>query len=498
MLTHVRFVFMLVLVLGFTAISTSAQEKSAPPTGEAKVSTTQHTGRFNSQTINYTATAGETTVTDADGKPVASIFSVAYTKNNAGDPATRPVVFIYNGGPGSAALWLHMGAFGPKRLDWPDNPEDDGAPPYTLVDNTGTILDVADLVFIDPVGTGYSQPLGEHAGSEFWGITEDARSIAAFIRQWITDNQRWASPKYLAGESYGTVRSSAVADQLNRPYNNVALNGVILIASLQSLLDVRPNVDNDRPYAVYLPTYAAAAWYHGKAGQGKTLQDFVDEARDFVFNNYVEALYKGNKLDADAYDAIVQQLAYFTGLSEKYIRQTNLRIDPRRFMKELLRDEGLAVGRLDARFTGKDFDDAGEQPDADPSSYGIDAAFTAVYNDYMQRTLNVSMDRPYETLSFSVNQRWNYTAENNPTIVSVADYLGQAMRQNQDLRILVASGYYDLATPFFMSENSFIRAGNVPDRISYTYYESGHMMYIHAPSRVKFLQDIRAFIEAGG
>lgn len=474
------------------------KEEAAQPLPEPKVSVTRHTGRFNGETVRYTATAGETYVNDEQGKPVASIFSVAYTRDGVSDPASRPVVFLFNGGPGSAALWLHMGAFGPKRVVLPSDARDDGAAPYTIEDNPLTILDVADIVFIDPVGTGYSRALGEKKDKDFWGITQDAKSVADFIRTWITENQRWNSPKYVGGESYGTVRTSAVVNELEGGINDVALNGVILISALQAYWDLVAVPGNDWPLVNFLPTYAATAVYHGKVEIGeRPLADFLEEVRDFAIEDYLPALYLGDRLDEERRAYIRSQLAAYTGLSEDYIENANLRVSPARFQKELLRDRELTVGRLDARFTGRDYDAAGETPDFDPSFYGIDASYTAAVNDYLGRELGVKFDRQYEILSFKVNSEWDARIEGSDFIYGVGQYLGRATRENSDFRIWVASGYYDMATPFFGIENALSTVGVVPERVDYTYYEAGHMMYIHQPSIEALLAHARAFIEAG-
>ncbi|MFQ5534610.1 MAG: S10 family peptidase [Sphingomonadales bacterium] len=494
----------LLLLAAQPAASAEQDNKGAQAASSTKplVFVTRHSGRFNGQTVKYTATAGETYLKDSDGKPTASIFSVAYVRDGVSDPTRRPVVFIFNGGPGSASLWLHMGAFGPRRVDAPpSNAEDDGAPPFPIVDNRASILDIADLVFIDPVGTGFSHALGEKDGKDFWGITEDARSVSQFIRRWITTNKRWNSPKYLAGESYGTFRAAAVTHELEGGLNDVALNGIILISTVLDLTgsDTRPG--NEAPYVSFLPTYAATAWYHNKvADRPETVEAFIEEARQFALNDYAVALLKGSRLDGETRAAIIARLARFTGLSETYIDRANLRVSPARFQKELLRDQGKTVGRLDGRFTGIDYDDAGERPDADPSFYAIDGAYTGAVNHYLATELNVEMDRQFEPLSFAVNRGWNWNIDGDrgrPSYINVAPYVGTAMRQNKHFRVLVASGYYDFATPFFGAENSMARNGIMPERVTMTYYPAGHMMYVHAPSLKQLNADVRAFIEAG-
>jgi carboxypeptidase C (cathepsin A) len=467
---------------------------------EPQVFVTRHQGTFNGQTVRYTATAGETYLRDDEGEPTAAVFSIAYVEEGVEDPTTRPVTFLWNGGPGSSSVWLHMGAFGPKRVVVPSDGEDDGAPPYRLVDNPYTPLDVTDIVMVDPVGTGFSRPLGEHEGKEFWGVSEDAQSVAQFIRQWLSDNGRWASPKYIGGESYGTTRSAAVARELSERQGTVALNGIILISAVMDFYTSGFQTGNELGYVTYLPTMAATAWYHGKVEpRPESVDAFVAEARQFAVEEYLPALFAGNALEEERRDRIRERLSYFTGISEDYFRRSDLRITDQRFYKELLRDEGLVVGRLDGRYTGEDLDDAGETPEDDPSMYGIDGAYTAAINAYLARDLGVTLDRPYNIFG-NVFRDWNWEVREQgfrAFNLNVAPYIGTAMRQNDDLRVLVAAGYYDFATPFFDAELSFRRNGIVPERIEFTYYEAGHMMYVHEPSLERFLGDVREFIAGG-
>jgi carboxypeptidase C (cathepsin A) len=467
---------------------------------EPRVFVSHHEGRFNGTTVRYTATAGETYLEDEKGEPTASIFSIAYTMDGVEDPATRPVTFLWNGGPGSASVWLHMGAFGPKRVVVPSDGEDDGAPPYRMVDNPFTPLDATDIVFVDPVGTGFSRALGAHEGKEFWGVTEDARSVAQLIRRWLTDNGRWASPKYIGGESYGTTRSAAVARELSEREGNVSLNGIILISTVMDFYTSGFATGNELGYVTYLPTMAATAWYHGKVEpRPESVADFVDEARRFAVDEYLPALFEGNALAPDRRAHIRERLAHFTGISEAYFDKSDLRITDRRFYKELLREEGLVVGRLDGRYTGEDLDDAGETPEADPAMYGIDGAYTAAINAYLASELGVTMDRPYHIFG-NVFRDWSWQVEENgfrAFNLNVAPYIGTAMRRNDDLRVMVAAGYYDFATPLFDAELSFRRNGVVPERVQFHYYEAGHMMYVHGPSLERLLGDVREFVAAG-
>lgn len=484
--------------MGGTERGEDKGEATSRPTPEPRRFITHHEGRFGGEAVRYTATAGETYLRDDDGRPTASIFSVAYVAEGAADPASRPVTFLWNGGPGSSSVWLHMGAFGPKRVVVPGDAADDGAPPFRLTENPHTVLDATDLVFVDPVGTGYSRPLGEHEGEAFWGVEEDARSVAAFIRRWLTDNGRWASPKYIGGESYGTTRAAAVARELSGRAGRVDLNGLILISAVMDFYTSSFQTGNELGYVTFLPTMAATAWYHGEVTpRPESLEDFLAEARTFAVEEYLPALFAGTTLDPERRQRIRERLAYFTGIDEAYFDRSRLRITDRRFYKELLRDEGLVVGRLDGRYTGRDLDSAGETPEADPSFYGIDGAYTAAVNSYLTGELEVAMDRPYRVMG-EVFREWSWEVEDNgfrAFNLNVAPWIGTAMRQNRDLRVLVAAGYYDFATPFFDAELSFQRNGVVPERIDFAYFEAGHMMYVHPDSLERLTATVREFVE---
>jgi len=452
--------------------------------------------------IKYIATASETYLTNKTGDSVASIWSVAYTKDNVANTSKRPVTFIFNGGPGSASIWLHMGLFGPQlvKVD-SDAKKDDGAAPFDLVANKNGILDLTDLVFIDPVGTGYSRVIGKGKVKDYWGLMEDARSVAKFMRQWITKNKRWNSPKYIAGESYGTTRAAAVANVLEGGGQNMALNGIILISQALDYEGSTSIHNNITSYLTYLPSMATTAWYHKKAGQGKTLEAFVEEARNFTYNTYAPALYKGSLLSASEKNSIADKLSYFIGLDKAYILKSNNRILMHRFQKKLLADNGLAIGRLDGRFMGDEADDVSEGPNlGDPASYQISSAYTAALNEYFASTLNVTMDRPYLT-SGQIGGKWRWKPVPDgqywePMPVNTADLLGKTMRRNTEMKVMVASGYFDLICPFFDAEYTFSRHGIVRERVSMKYYEAGHMMYVHHPDLVKLTNDIRDFFKS--
>jgi len=470
------------------------------PIPEPKVFITKHQVNNGGKTIAYTATAKETYLKDDKDEPVASIWSVSYTQDNS-NPISRPVTFVFNGGPGSASVWLHFGMFGPQLVKVSSNAtEDDGAAPYKLIKNDKGLLDLTDLVFIDPVGTGYSRVIGKGKEEDYWGLVEDANSVAKFMRQWITDNNRWYSPKYIAGESFGTTRAVAVANVLEGNGQNMALNGLILISQALDYEGSTSIPGNITSFITYLPSMAATAWYHKKAGQGKTLEDFVQECRDFTYNTYAPALYKGNLLSETEKNNVADKLSYFIGLPKPYILKSNLRILMHRFQKQLLYNEGLALGRLDGRFLGDEGDKVSEGPHlGDASDYQIDGAFTATLNYYYANELNVKMDRPYLTGNDEIGNKWRWRPVPDgsywePMPVNVADQLGETMRRNTAMKVMVASGYYDLICPFFDTEYTFSRHDIVRERVELKYYEAGHMMYLHEPDFLRLNQDIRVFL----
>jgi carboxypeptidase C (cathepsin A) len=414
-----------------------------------------------------------------------------------GGGAGDRVFFLFNGGPGSGSVWLQMGAFGPKRVAIPSDARDDGAPPYPLLDNPGSLLDVTDMVFIDPPGTGFSHLIGKADPKNYYGVTQDAKLVAGVIRRWLNDNGRWSSPKYLGGESYGTTRSAAVANQLmNVTYNDVALNGIILISTVLDFAAGSDAPGNELSFITNLPSMAATALYHGKT-QGGSVEQFTEEARAFALGPYAAFLLKGQRATPEERSAMLPQLARFTGLSPSFLDRADLRVTPDRFYKELLRDRGLTVGRLDSRYTGRDYDNAGERVDNDPSFYGIDAGYTAAINSWARGPLGFRTDREYQSIG-NIGRDWDWRigGRDDNAYLNVAPYLGTAMRENSGLRLFVAQGYYDFATPFFAAEYSLSRTGMPQDRIEYRYYGSGHMMYVRDEDRAKLSSDVRSFIRA--
>lgn len=501
---------LLALCLALVAVPGFADEKAdkaeaakeKPEIPEAQAFASDHSLKLNGQTIKYKTVASETYLRDKKDEPTASIFSVAYVRDGVSDARQRPVTFVFNGGPGSASLWLHMGAFGPKQVITPSDARGVGAPPYTIRDNQNSLLDVTDMVFIDPVGTGYSRPLGDNDGKEFYGVNEDAESIAEFIRIWITENGRWNSPKYLAGESYGTTRAAALTEKLQGGWNGIGLNGVILISAILDFQNARFAPGNDSAHLAFFPSEAAIAWYHGKADRTKWNNDFtafVEDARNYATDTLAPALIRGNTLGATQEAAIATEMSTYLGVSSEWIRQAKLRIEPTRFRKELLRREGYSVGRFDGRYKGVDSEGTADSPENDPSGYGMDVAYVAAINDYLTRELKVNFTRPYKVLTGEPGSQWNWSMDEGgwPAYVNVTPWLGKGMRENPQMKVMLASGWYDLATPFFGAEMALFKNGVVLDRVEFDYYDAGHMMYLSEPEGAKLSNDVRAFIRAG-
>ncbi|MBM7070457.1 peptidase S10 [Shewanella sp. 202IG2-18] len=489
-------VSLFILVVSPVSFAHDKPEVKAPIASPVMV-TTEHSAKIHGKKIEYKAIAGGTILKNDKLEPVANLFSTTYLRTNIKNKSDRPVTFIFNGGPGSASLWLHMGLFGPKRVVIPANGINAGAAPYKIVNNQYSLLDISDLVFIDPVGTGVSHVVGKGKNENYWGLEQDAKSVAKFIKQWLTKNNRWNSPKYLAGESYGTTRAAAVTQELQGGWQGVALNGVTLLSTVLDFNQLRYQPGNNRPYISYLPSMAAAAFYHDKVSpQDKALglASFVEQARQFALNDYASALLQGSRLKANLRRNIITQLARFTGLKENYIDAVNLRISADRYEKELLRDQRKTIGRFDSRFLGKDYDAGGEYFDNDPSAYGLVGAFTAAYNNYLANDLNVKLKRPFVVISEKVNQQWQWKNATNPNQnVNVAPYIGKAQRENSQFKLFIGNGYFDFATPFLGTENTIADNGIDMKRVEMKYYKAGHMMYINQPSLIQLTKDLRAF-----
>ncbi len=469
--------------------------KKDPPKEE--LAETKHTVVVDGKEISYTATAGTFILKEDDGSPKASVFYVAYIKDGVDDVHKRPLTFSFNGGPGSSSVWLHLGVLGPRRVQM-DEEGNALPPPYRLVDNEHSLLDVTDLVFIDPVSTGYSRAAPGEEAKQFHGIEKDIESVGEFIRLCTTRFDRWSSPKFLIGESYGTTRAAGLSGYLQGRHG-LYLNGIMLLSSVLSFQTVNFAVGNDLPYILFLPTYTATAWYHKQLADDlqQDLRETLKEVEAFALGDYTLALMKGATLPDDEREQIVQKLVRYTGLSHQYIEQTNLRINIHRFVKELLREQRRTVGRLDSRFTGIDRDAAGEKNEYDPSYAAIQGTYTATLNDYVRTELEFESDLPYEILT-SLYESWDYSKYKNQ-YVNVAETLRGAMSVNSFLKVFVANGYYDLATPYFATEYTFNHLGLDPslqENISMAYYEAGHMMYVRKVSLGRLKKDLADFVRS--
>lgn len=481
---------------------TKAETKPEKIEAKDNLIETKHKISIGGKEIEYTVTTGTIVLKeetpdrekDFEGeKPKAEFFFIAYAKSSDAETAKRPVTFSFNGGPGSSSVWLHLGLLGPRRVVM----EYDGGlpkPPYQLTDNEFSLLNETDLVFIDPVSTGYSRPVEGSKAKEFHGFKKDIQSVGDFIRLYTSRYGRWLSPKFLIGESYGTTRAAALSGYLLERHG-LYLNGIMLISSVLNFQTLEFTPGNELPYALFLPSYAATAWYHRALRTRKPLEKLLAEVEQFAINEYAPALMKGQSLSSRERKNIVSKLAGFTGLSPEYIERSDLRIVDMRFFKELLRSRGRTVGRLDSRFIGIDRDTLGESIANDPSMTNIIGPYTATFNDYVRSELKFEKDIPYEVLNGQV-WPWSY-AEHENQFVYVAETLRQTMSVNPHMKVFVANGYYDLATPYFAAEYTFNHLGldeSLRDNIEMGYYEAGHMMYIHMPALEALKIDLANFI----
>ncbi len=495
---------------GTVAPAASADGVSRTPKDNLVV--THHEVTIQGRKIAYTATAGTMVLTHekvGEGekagqfegvKPRAEVFFIAYELDGVADKSSRPLTFSFNGGPGSSSVWMHLGLFGPKRVEL----DDDGhpsAPPYRLVPNGESLLDVTDLVFIDPVSTGYSRPVEGVKAKDFHSVDTDVESVGAFIRLYTGRYGRWRSPKFLAGESYGTTRAAGLAGHLQERHG-LYLNGLILVSAILEFSTARFGPSNDLPPLLFLPTYAATAHYHGRLEpelQALSVTKFLERVEEFTLKRYAPALLLGDRLAGEERAAVVAELARYTGLSEAYVESTDLRIDIFRFTKELLRSQGRTVGRIDSRYTGVDRDSAGERFEFDPSMSATQGPYTATLNDYVRGELGYQSDLPYEILA-NLYQSWSYKDVEN-RYLNVAETLRKAMSVNPFLKLHVANGYYDLATPYYATLHTFAHMGLTPEQrenVSMSFYEAGHMMYVHRASLLKMREELERFIGGAG
>jgi carboxypeptidase C (cathepsin A) len=479
--------------------STAKGDKAVPAAEELSV--THHSITINGQTLEYTATAGYLRINGKQGKPRADLFFVAYEKK--GDQKAkgkRPVTFAFNGGPGASSVFLHVGALGPRRILLKDEGKN-ASPPYQLVDNEYTWLNFTDLVFIDPMGTGYSRPCPEVDAKQFYSLKEDVQLVGDFIRLYITQCNRWASPKFIAGESYGGTRAAGLAGYLQDDLN-MDLNGLILISPALDFQTILFETGNDLPYPLFLPSYTAAAWYHKKlpeALQSSDLPKVLKEAEKWAVNEYNLALMKGSALSSSERDQVIEKLAYYTALPPDYINNHNLRLGQMDFIRELLRKEHQVIGLLDSRFEGIDPDPGREYGEYDPSLFLVSGPFGAVMNDYVRNELKYVNDLPYEVLNEDVNRSWNWVSSlhGGQGFTNVTGELRRAISKNKYLKVMVASGYYDLTTPYFMNAYTVNHLGldsSLQANITIFYYDVGHQIYVHLPSLKKLTGDASAFM----
>lgn len=472
-----------------------AQAQPSPSPEETPV-VTRHEIRSGSRVLRYTATTGMMPIKNREGETEARMFFMAYTLDDAGNRGRRPLTFAFNGGPGSASVWLHLGAIGPKRVRM----NADGsmpAPPYELVDNDQTWLAGSDLVFIDPVGTGYSRAARPELAQRFFGLAGDIESVGEFIRMYLTRYERWTSPLFLAGESYGTTRASALSEYLIQ--RGIAFNGILLISTIMNFETTNFAAGNDLPYALYLPSYAATAWYHKRLPsdlQSKTVQQVVAEAEQWAGSDYLVGLQKGNALNAQERQELITKLSRYTGLESRFVDNANLRVSLNLFRKELLRNEKRSIGRLDSRFKGYDANLATDSPDFDASETAIRPPYTSTFNNYVRSELGYKSDVEYYILGGGLTSPWNWGTNNNYVDTSVA--LRTALARNPYLKVFVAMGYYDMATPYFAAHYTLQHISLDPTllrNISTSYYEAGHMMYIDEKSLSKLRGDVEKFMQ---
>ncbi|HEV2388043.1 MAG TPA: hypothetical protein VGS20_12395 [Candidatus Acidoferrales bacterium] len=478
------------------------QQPPPPPPKEESV-VTEHSVRIGGQSVPYKATVGSILIKNDQGEATALIYYTAYTRTDVSNPSERPLSFLYNGGPGSSSIFVHMGAYGPRRIVTVDAAPTPPAP-FQIVDNQYSLLDKSDLVFIDPVGTGFSHAVGKSKDRDFWGVDEDVNSLAQFIYSYVSRNGRWNSPKFLIGESYGTFRSVALGNYL-QSHDDMYLNGIVLMSNVLDLNTISFHPGEDLPYILYLPSYAATAWYHKMLQNPPAdLPGFLQQAREFAQTTYAEALLKGDQIsDADK-DAVAKQISHFTGLSEDYVLKADLRVTLPQFMAELQRLRGLATGRLDSRYSGPLVDPLSEYGPYDPQSTAMEGAFAGAWNQYVREELKYNPQMEYHVSASGAGRFWDWKHAGGqgfgfPGAPNVERDLVQALVTNPHLQIEVENGYFDLATPFFETEYTMHHLGlpkNLQSHVQEKYYESGHMMYVHQASLAELKANVGSFIDA--
>ncbi len=471
-----------------------AVEKPIPENFSYK---TSHKGVFNGTKIDYNATVSNIILKNGKDDVYAEAVVTSYVKR--GGDRNRPVTFVFNGGPGSSSVWLHLGLMGPKRVIVPSDAKHAGNAPYKMEDNKHSPLDTTDIVMIDPIGTGYSRLAGKGEAKDVWGLAEDSRSVSDIMREWIRTNNRWNAPKYILGESYGTTRAAAMLPFLQGGAEPMSINGVILVSQALDYTGSSPWADNLIAFVTYLPTMAATAWYHDKLeNKPASLDEYMAEVRAFAMDEYLPALFKGTSLPKADFDRIAAKLAGYLALDVDYVKRSKLRILAGRYVKELLRNDNQAIGRLDARYKAGQVDNINVWPSFDAGSAAITGAYSTALHDYMANDLKVKLDRPYFIRGRDVGKNWVWNRKlggDEPVFVNTAPDLAEQMMRNPAMKVMVASGYLDYATPFFDAEYTFWRHGIDMDRVSMTYYPAGHMMYLHQPSLVKVAKDIHDFIK---
>ncbi len=488
-----------VLLVAATAAGQERENSGASP--EPSRWESSHSIVVGGETVQYDAVVASTVLRDADGDAAAELFYTAYFRTNGASSGERPVIFSYNGGPGSASFWLHMGIMGPRRVVTPDvGPQ--GAPPYPLEDNAYTVLDHADIVMVDPIGTGFSHPLGDTPGSDFWGIDEDARSLAQFIRRFLSEHDRWNSPRYLLGESYGTTRSAVLARHLQRA--NIDLNGIVLVSAVLQFNTIQFAPGDDLPYIVNLPSYAVTARYLDAlpGDPPEDLESFMAEVEAWSLAEYATALLAGGTLEPSVRARVVEQMHRYTGLSRDFIEKSDLRVTAPAFEAELLRDQGRIVGRLDARFTGPAGDVLQPRPSHDPQSTAISSAYTSAFNSYLRGELGYDGEREYVSSGGTRNWNWGRLGGGGAFVrgggtPNVVPDLAEAMKRNPELEVLLINGIYDLATPYFAAVWSMDRMGLPPelmDNIHRADFAAGHMMYVEQSLLPQWKETLDAFI----